>query len=85
VVALPVRVPCGTTPALLAYFVIKQMRPEKATVTQMLAAVLFATLLQLGIMFCFGQLMDQLPGIGYSAFAVVETFFVWLPLTPRAL
>ena len=66
-----------TTPSLLAYFVVKEMRREKATPLQTFAAVLFATLLQLGIMFSCRQIIDQLPSMSYSALAVLETFVVW--------
>ena len=66
-----------TTPSLLAYFVVKEMRREKATLLQTFAAVLFATLLQLGIMFSFRQIIDQLPGMSYSALAVLEMFVAW--------
>lgn len=66
-----------TTPSLLAYFVVREMRKEKATLFQTFAAVLFATLLQLGIMFSFRQIIDQLPGMSYSALAVLEMFVVW--------
>jgi hypothetical protein len=66
-----------TTPSLLANFVLREMRREKATLLQTLASVLFATLLQLGILFGFRQISDQLPGISYSALAVLEMFFVW--------
>src|SRR5215510_11217389 len=66
----------------LIYFVLKQMRAEKATVTQMLAAAVFAVLLQLGIMLRFREVIDQLPGMSYSALALVEMFFAWL-LTVR--
>ena len=50
-----------TTPSLLVYFVIKEMRRRKATLAQSFASVLFATLLQLGIMFAFRQIIEQLP------------------------
>ena len=66
-----------TTPSLLAYFVVKEMRRQKASLFQTFAAVLFATLLQLLIMFGFRQIIDQLPGISYSALAVAEIFVVW--------
>lgn len=53
------------------------MRREKATLLQTFAAVLFATLFQLGIMLSFSQIIDQLPGMSYSALAVLEMFVVW--------
>jgi hypothetical protein len=66
-----------TTPSLLAYFVFGEMYKQKATVLQTLASLLFATLLQLGILFGFRQMIDQLAGINYSALAVLEMFLVW--------
>ena len=66
-----------TTPLLLAYFVVKEMWRKRASLFQTFAAVLFATLLQLGIMFGFRQIIDQLPGMSYSALAVAELFVVW--------
>jgi hypothetical protein len=66
-----------TTPSLLAYFIAKEMRREKATLPQTFAAILFATLLQVGIMFSFRQIIDQLPGMSYSALAVLEMFVLW--------
>jgi hypothetical protein len=64
-----------TTTSLLAYFVVREMR--RTGLLQMLASVLFATLVQLGILFGFRQIVDQLPGINYSALAVLEMFLVW--------
>jgi hypothetical protein len=65
------------TPSLLAYFVIREMLRRKAAFAQTLASVLFATLLQLGIMFGFRGAIEQLPGLLYSAVAVLEIFFLW--------
>lgn len=65
------------TPSLLAYFVMKEMRLRKATLFQMLAAVLFAILFQLGILFGFRPIVDQLHGLTYSALALAEMFFLW--------
>lgn len=67
-----------TTPSLLAYFVVRELLMEKATFLQIIASVLFATLVQLGIMFGFRQTVDQLPGMTYSALAVIEIFLIWL-------
>ncbi len=67
-----------TTPGLLAYFVAREMRREKATLLQTLASVLFAILVQLGILFAFRQTVSRLPGISFSALAVTEMFFVML-------
>lgn len=66
-----------TTPSLLAYLIVRQRLHEKAKPLRIAAAVLLATLLQLGIMFGFRQIIDELPGFTYSAIAVVELFFVW--------
>jgi len=66
------------TPTLIVYFVVKQMRKEGATPFQTLASVLFATLLQLGIMFTFRRTIDQLPGLTFATLAVFETVFVVL-------
>lgn len=66
-----------TTPSLLAYFIVKEMRRQNAKLLQTFAAVLFATLVQLGIMFGFRQVVEQLPGTSYAALAVLEIFFVW--------
>jgi hypothetical protein len=54
------------------------MPAEKASIFQTLGAVLFVTLLQLGILFHFRQLTERLPGLSYSALILVEMFFVWL-------
>lgn len=66
-----------TTPALLAYFVIKEMLRRKARFLGVFSAVLFATLVQLAIMFGFRQLIEKLPGISYSALTVLEMLLVW--------
>lgn len=66
-----------TTPSLLAYFVVREMCRQKATFLQTLSSVLFATLIQIGLLFGFRQTVDQLPGIGYAALAGLEIFFVW--------
>jgi hydrogenase-4 membrane subunit HyfE len=67
-----------TTPGLLAYFVAREMRREKATLLHTLASVLFAILMQLGILFSFRQVVEELPGISYSALAVFEIFLAFL-------
>lgn len=67
----------ATTPSLLAYLIVRQMRQERAKLPRIAAAVLLATMLQLGIMFACRQMIDQLPGFTYSAIAVVEIFLVW--------
>ena len=66
-----------TTPSLLAYFVIQEMLREKATFVRIIGAVLFATIVQLGIMFSFRQTIERLPGLTYSTLAVMAIFLVW--------
>jgi hypothetical protein len=67
-----------TTPALLAYFVVRQMRKEKGSFLQISGAVLFATLLQLAILFAFRRAIDDLSGLTYSALAALTLFVVFL-------
>ena len=66
-----------TTPILLAYFFLQETLRLRATLFQMFAAVAFATLVELGILFGFRQIVDRLPGIPFTAFAVREMLFVW--------
>jgi len=67
-----------TSSGLLTYFVVKEMRRRKAMLEQILASVLFATLVQLGVLFALRETINQLPGLSYSAIVVVvELFFVW--------
>lgn len=67
-----------TTPGLLAYFVVREMRREKASLLQTLGALLFATLLQLGILFAFRRMFNELPGLAYSALAALSIFGVFV-------
>jgi len=66
-----------TSSGLLTYFVVREMRRKKATIMQILASVLFATLVQLGVLFALPETINQLPGLSYSAIVAVELFFVW--------
>jgi len=66
-----------TTSGLLAYFVAREMRRRKAHLLQTLTSVLFATLIELGILFALRGSVNQLPGLSYSAIAVLELFVVW--------
>jgi len=67
-----------TTSGLLAYLVIKEMRRQKATSLQTFGSALFATLVQLGILFVFRQVVNELPGLSYSAIAVGAMFTIFL-------
>ena len=65
-----------TTTALLVYFVVRETRRVKATVVQMLACVLFASVVHLAIGFGFRQALGQLSGISFSAWVVFELFLL---------
>lgn len=67
----------ASTTGLLVYFVIREIRREHATISQIIGSVLFAILAQLGIMAGFRHAVEELPGIAYSALAVAEMFLVW--------
>jgi hypothetical protein len=67
-----------STPGLLAYFVVREMRRKNATYLQTFASILFATLVQLGVLFGFRQLVDQLPGMSFSALAVIVMFLIMM-------
>jgi hypothetical protein len=62
------------TTALLAYFVARETRRVKATVAQVFACVLFASVVNLAIGYGFHQAIDRLPGITFAAWAVLEIF-----------
>jgi hypothetical protein len=66
-----------TSSGLLAFFVVREMRRKKATAPQILASVLFAMLVQLGVLFALRDMVNELSGLNYSAIAVLELFFVW--------
>jgi uncharacterized membrane protein len=53
--------------ALLGYFVVRETRKEKATVVQVVACVLFASVVHLAIGFGCRQVLGQLSGISFSA------------------
>ena len=65
-----------TTAALLGYFVIRETRKVKATVVQVVACVLLASVVHLAIGFGFQQTLDQLSGISYSVWAILEIFIL---------
>jgi cell division protein FtsW (lipid II flippase) len=71
----------GSTTLLLAYFVGRETRKAKANLAQVFACILFASIVHLAIVFTFGQPVDELSGISFSALAVVEMFLVFqLPM-----
>ena len=74
-----------TTTILLLYFTLKEMRRERGTTIQIVIAVLFALLAQLGIMVGFHRAVGELPGIVYSVLAVLEMFVVWQASVKAAL
>jgi hypothetical protein len=65
------------TTVLLAYFVIRETRKMKATLVQILAYILFASLVHLAIVFTFRHAAGELSGITFAALAVLEMFFVF--------
>jgi hypothetical protein len=65
------------TTALLAYFVARETRKAKATLAQVLACTLFASIVHLGIVFTFHRAVGELSGISFSALAVFEMFLVF--------
>lgn len=65
-----------TSTALLMYFVVREARKTRASLVQALTCSLFAIFLHMTIVFGFRQIIDQLPGLSFSALAVFEMFFV---------
>ncbi len=66
------------TTLLLAYFVARETRKRKATLVQVVACVVFASIVHLAVVFGFRQTVGRLPGLVFSALAVWELFLVWL-------
>ena len=64
------------TTILLGYFVVREIRKVKATVFQVLACLIFASVVHLAIGFVFRHAVGQLPGISFSALVVLEYFIV---------
>jgi hypothetical protein len=64
------------TTALLDYFVVRETRKVKAPVLRILACVVFASVVNLVIAFGFRQAIDRLPGLSFTAWAVVEMFLL---------
>jgi hypothetical protein len=62
--------------ALLAYFVVRETRKVKATVVQVLACVLFASVVNLTLAFSFRHAINQLRGLSFWSLAVLEIFFL---------
>jgi CHASE2 domain-containing sensor protein len=65
-----------TTTALLAYFVARETRKVKATVFQVIACVLFASVVHLAVGFAFRNAVGQLSGLSFSAWVVLEMFLL---------
>jgi hypothetical protein len=65
-----------STTALLGYFVARETHKVKATFVQLLACVLFATVVHLAIGFGFRQAFGQLSGMSFSAWAVLEMYLL---------
>ena len=65
-----------TTTALLVYFVARETRKVKASIVQVLACVLFASVVHLAIGFGFRQALGQLSGVSFSAWVVLELFLL---------
>ncbi len=62
--------------ALLAYFVARETRRAKATVTQVVACVLFASVVNLVLAFSFRESVSQLRGPSFWILAVPELFLL---------
>ncbi len=62
--------------ALTGYFVARETRKMKATYVQVIACVLFASVVQLTLGFRFREAIGQLPGVSFSAWAVLEVFLL---------
>ncbi len=65
------------TTVVLAYFIVRETRKVKATLAQVLASVLFASIVHLAIVFTFRQALGELSGISFSALAVFEMFLLF--------
>jgi hypothetical protein len=61
---------------LLAYCLTKKMREGKAILTQILAGVLLACVVHVGIIFWFRQAADELPALSFLPLVILELFFV---------
>jgi len=61
---------------LLGYFVARETRKRSATLVQAVGGVLCACTVHLGILFAFRDYVDQLTGLSFSAWMVVELFIL---------
>ena len=61
---------------LLAYYLGREMCKAKATLVQVLAGILFSSVVHLGIIFVFRQAVGQLPAISFLPLVILEMFFV---------
>jgi hypothetical protein len=66
------------TTVLIWFVVLKGIRALRQTFVQVLARVLFATLMHLAIFIASRQIIEQLPGIGFSVVCPWEMYFVVL-------
>jgi hypothetical protein len=71
---LAFRLVCTT--GLLGYFVARETRKVRATLFQVLACVLVASLVHLIITIGFRQTVGQLAGIPFSVLVAFEIFFI---------
>ena len=65
------------TTVLLAYFVARETRKAKATLAQVLACILFGSIVHLAIVLTFRHAVGELSGLSFSALAVFEMFLVF--------
>jgi len=61
---------------LIGYFVARETWKVKATFVQVIACVLFASIVHLAIWFGLRQTLGQLSGIAFSAWAILEIFLL---------
>lgn len=64
------------TTILLGYFVVKETRRVKVTLVQSLACVLLAGIVHLAIGFSFSHFLEQLSGLSFAAWVVLEVFLL---------
>jgi hypothetical protein len=74
--AVAVRFRLVYTMALLGYFVVREAHKVKAAAVQVVACVLFASLVHLAIGYGFRQVLGQLSGISFSVWVVLEIFLL---------
>lgn len=65
------------TTFLLAYFVARETWKATRKLSQVLAYVLLAGVVHLALVFTFSHAVGELSGISFSAFAILEMFFIF--------